>query len=131
MTLKPSSLGSTANNYIGKSQWVDPYLNGSVDEFRIYGVALSPPEISACYALGPGQLLSADSPVVIPSLSGPNLMMVWPLASAGFSLQLSTNLTQGTWVNVTSPGPQIVGSQWQMTVPPPTNSDSVYFRLVK
>jgi hypothetical protein len=48
LTLRPADLGSTANNYIGRSQFsVDPYLNGSVDEFRIYNRALSPDEIQA------------------------------------------------------------------------------------
>jgi regulation of enolase protein 1 (concanavalin A-like superfamily) len=46
MTLKPSSLGSTTQNYIGKSQWNDPCLNGSVDEFRLYARALSAGEVS-------------------------------------------------------------------------------------
>ena len=50
MTLKPSSLGSTTQNYIGKSQWSDPYLNGSVDDFRIYSRALSASEISSLYS---------------------------------------------------------------------------------
>ncbi len=45
MTLKPSSLGNTTQNYIGKSQWSDPYLNGLVDEFRIYNRALSASEV--------------------------------------------------------------------------------------
>lgn len=46
VTLKPSSLGTTTLNYIGKSQYADPYLSGLVDEFRIYNVALSPAQIS-------------------------------------------------------------------------------------
>jgi Concanavalin A-like lectin/glucanases superfamily/Putative Ig domain len=46
MTLNPSSLGATTLNYLGKSQFSDPYLNGSLDEFRIYGRALSASEIS-------------------------------------------------------------------------------------
>ena len=41
LTLTPSSLGNTVNNYIGKSQSAtDPYLNGWIDEFRIYNVGL-------------------------------------------------------------------------------------------
>ncbi|MFC5469583.1 LamG-like jellyroll fold domain-containing protein [Cohnella suwonensis] len=47
MTLKPSSLGSTNQNYIGKSQYSDPYLNGSVDDFRIYNRTLTAAEVSA------------------------------------------------------------------------------------
>lgn len=48
MALRPADLGSTANNYLGRSQYaVDPYFNGSVDEFRIYTRALSSEEIRA------------------------------------------------------------------------------------
>jgi hypothetical protein len=50
MTLKPSSLGSTTQNYIGKSQFPDPLLNGRVDDFRIYNRALSNAEISMLFS---------------------------------------------------------------------------------
>ena len=46
MTLDPASLGMTTQNYIGKSQFDDPYFNGSIDDFRIYARALSSTEIS-------------------------------------------------------------------------------------
>lgn len=45
MTLKPSSLGLTGRNYIGKSQFDDPYLNGAIDELIIYNRALTAQEI--------------------------------------------------------------------------------------
>jgi hypothetical protein len=46
MTLTPASLGTTTNNYIGRSQFaVDPYLDGSIDDFRVYSRALSAAEI--------------------------------------------------------------------------------------
>ncbi len=47
MTLNPSSLGTLTQNYMGKSQYSDPYLNGAIDEFKIYSRALSASEISA------------------------------------------------------------------------------------
>jgi hypothetical protein len=47
MSLTPDSLGATTQNYIGKSQYADPYLNGRVDDFRIYSSALSPSEVGA------------------------------------------------------------------------------------
>jgi hypothetical protein len=50
MTLKPSDLGLTPDNYIGKSQYEDPYLKGLVDDFRIYSRALSAEEISTLVA---------------------------------------------------------------------------------
>jgi len=53
MTLKPASLGNTNLNYIGRSQYsADPYLDGRVDNFRIYNRALSAAEISNLYSAG-------------------------------------------------------------------------------
>jgi autotransporter-associated beta strand protein len=45
MTLHPSSLGSTTQDYLGKSQYNDPAFLGSIDDFRIIGRALSAAEI--------------------------------------------------------------------------------------
>jgi len=48
MTLHPSDLGATTNNWIGRSQYAgNNYLNGSLDDFRVYRRALSQPEIVA------------------------------------------------------------------------------------
>ena len=48
MTLHPSSLGSTGNNYLGKSQFsTDPAFLGSIDDFRIYGRALTAAEVNS------------------------------------------------------------------------------------
>jgi GH43 family beta-xylosidase len=53
MTLKPSSLGSTTQNWIGRSMFsADPYLDGQIDSFRIYNRALSAAEISGLYSAG-------------------------------------------------------------------------------
>jgi hypothetical protein len=49
----PSIMGSTTNNYLGKSQYADPYFSGSINEFRIYDRALSAAEIAANFAAGP------------------------------------------------------------------------------
>jgi GH43 family beta-xylosidase len=49
MTLSPSSLGNTTLNYIGKSQYPDPNLDGQIDQFRIYNRALSAAEVLALF----------------------------------------------------------------------------------
>jgi hypothetical protein len=36
----------------------------------------------------------------------------------------------GNWVNVTSPVPQIIGSQWKVTLPA-SNAASIFYRLLK
>ena len=50
MTLRPADLGSTTQNYLGRSQYNDPSLNGSVDDFQIYDHALGAAEIGALSA---------------------------------------------------------------------------------
>ena len=47
INIKPSQLGITTQNRIGRSQFADPYLDGRVDDFRIYNVALNDQEIAA------------------------------------------------------------------------------------
>jgi hypothetical protein len=46
-TLRPSSLGVTTQNYLGKAQFPDPYLNAALDDFRIYSRALNATELTA------------------------------------------------------------------------------------
>ncbi|WP_162449643.1 ThuA domain-containing protein [Phytoactinopolyspora mesophila] len=51
MTLSPSDLGATEQNWIGESQWAaDPLLNGAVDDFNIFDHALSQEEIQSLMA---------------------------------------------------------------------------------
>jgi hypothetical protein len=131
MTLNPAVLGNTTRNYLGKSQSVsDPYLNGALDEFRIHNAALSAAEIAATAALGVDQLLSTNLPVLNLTATSADVTLSWPLANAGFAVQSRTNLATGDWVNVTSPAPQIVGAQWQVTLPASPDK-AAFYRLVK
>ena len=46
-TLRPADLGDTGNNFIGRSPFDDdPYLDGQVDEFRIYNRVLTTAEVA-------------------------------------------------------------------------------------
>jgi hypothetical protein len=59
MTLTPSSMGNTSQNYIGKSQYADPLLQAQVDDFQIYDHALSASDITALQtAPGAGNVAS-------------------------------------------------------------------------
>ena len=129
--LRPATLGVTTNTYLGRSQWSDPYMNGLLDEFRIYSVALSASEIAATYALGPSQVLSTNRPTFSLAAAASNLTLTWPLASAGFILQSRTNLALGNWVNVTAPVPQIAGGQWRVALPVAPNTAPTFYRLFK
>ena len=52
LLMRPSMLGATTNNWVGRSQYTaDPYFDGEIDELRIYGRALSAAEITSLYQL--------------------------------------------------------------------------------
>jgi DUF1680 family protein len=52
MTLTPASLGSTTQNWVGRSQYADPYLDGAVDSLRVYSRVLSASEVAALSTSG-------------------------------------------------------------------------------
>jgi fibronectin type 3 domain-containing protein len=76
------------------------------------------------------QLALAPRPPMSLTLTETNLMLSWPLASAGFTVQSRTNLVLGQWENATSPAPEIVGDEWRVILPPTTNG-AAFYRLVK
>jgi hypothetical protein len=52
MTMRPSAVGNSTNNFIGRSVYTaDPYFDGFIDDFRIYNRALSASEITSLYGL--------------------------------------------------------------------------------
>jgi uncharacterized protein len=52
ITLRPSSLGTTTNTWLGRSQYSDPYLPGALDNVRLYSRALSATEVAALSSAG-------------------------------------------------------------------------------
>jgi autotransporter-associated beta strand protein len=78
MSHTPASLGNTALNRIGQSQFNDPFLNGAVDDFRIYSRALAPAEIDGAY-----RAIAPPSPSLVISTASGNVDLSWtPLAGA-------------------------------------------------
>jgi len=89
MTLNPSSLSSTTQNYIGKSQWNDPYFNGLVDEFRIYNGALSAGEVATL-------LTSLAAPTdLIATASDSAVSLKWNTVTRAASYNVFRALTNG------------------------------------
>lgn len=89
MTLNPSSLGNTTQNYIGKSQWNDPYFNGLVDDFRIYNGALNAGEVATL--LTP---LSAPTNLMA-TASNSLLALKWNAVTRATSYNVFRSLTSG------------------------------------
>jgi aryl-phospho-beta-D-glucosidase BglC (GH1 family) len=96
MTLNPSSLGSTTQNYIGKSQWPDPNLTGSVDDFRIYNHALNATEVAALANPVP------PAPTGLAAVAGnAQVALNWNAASTATGYKIKRSLTSGSgYVNI-------------------------------
>lgn len=124
----PMSGVQAVRNIVGADNWPDPGMQGTISELRIYNGALQGDEIAATQVLGPNQLLSTAAPVLQLTAAATDLTFSWPLASASFALQQTTNLATGSWTNVTAAA-QIVGGQWQLTLP--VSGPAAYFRLAQ
>jgi Concanavalin A-like lectin/glucanases superfamily/Alpha-L-arabinofuranosidase C-terminal domain len=123
----PMSGVQAIRNIVGADNWPDPGMQGSIDELRIYNGALTPNEIAATDALGPNQLLTVASPVITVSPMTNGVLLSWPAAAAGFSLQSTTN-PASAWTTM-SFSPQLVGGQWQVNVP--ASESAQFFRLAQ
>ena len=91
MTLNPSSLGSTTQNYIGKSQFSDPNLTGSVDDLRIYSRALNATEVAALANPVP------PAPAGLAAVAGDaQVALNWNAASTATGYKIKRSLTSGS-----------------------------------
>lgn len=120
VSIKPAALGSTIQNYLGKSQFpADPILKGRIDEFRIYNRALSAAEIA-----GAMKALQEITFAAIPGkrIGDPDFSLT-ATASSGLSVTFSgsddtvAKLTNGI-VSILKPGTDTITASHQ--------GDSVY-----
>lgn len=125
----PMSSVSNLLSYVGRSLYnADPYPDLNLSEFRIYNGVLSPKDVQSTQALGPNQVLATNVSLTA-AVSSSNLVVAWPVAGGSYSLQTRTNLTSGTWSTVSTPVPQLVGNQWQVTIP--NGGGTLFYRLVR
>lgn len=97
ITIKPSNLGITTQNYVGKSQWNDPLYNGIIDELKVYSRALSQSELNAAAGIFSDTAMKARSYnyAVVSPVSSPAQFVATGLPS-GFSIDAGTGVISGT-----------------------------------
>lgn len=127
-----ATLGADPLNYIGESLYgSDPFLNATIDEFRIYNGPLTAGQIAADDALGPNQVIGSNANVSLSvSAASGNLVIKWPTSSALVTLMSSPVLGAGAvWTQVSSV-PNIDGNNnYSMTIP--AAGATQFFRLQK
>lgn len=121
------------NNWLGRSNWQDPYYNGSVDEFRIYDGASSDAQIAADYAAGPDSLAVVRPTVTFTTTGGGGvggqLKVSWPVSAGSYTLKSSSSLGAGaTWSAAGTPSVEGDNNVVTVTI---TGDGSMFFRLEK
>ncbi len=89
--------GRDVNNWLGRSQYADPYWAGKYNEVRLYSGAMTPAQVAASYAAGP-DALPAARPVVSVSRNGNEVVVTFSGA-----LQSADTVT-GPWTDVPGSG---------------------------
>ncbi|HEY5296652.1 MAG TPA: LamG-like jellyroll fold domain-containing protein [Verrucomicrobiae bacterium] len=114
---------STAWSFIGRSLFnADPYLNATIDEFRIYDGRLTPQQIATDFQFGPDALALPVTLVQSNSVAG--LTLSWPSWAAGFAPQSADSLSGGIWNSVAQTA-VLANDQWWLNLPL-TNSVKFY-----
>ncbi len=91
--LKPSDLGNTTQNWIGRSQYAaDARLDGRVDDFRIYPVALGAEAVDQLYLQGP---LGAPSALAATPVSASRIDLGWADAPGAESYSVHRSVSAG------------------------------------
>lgn len=114
-------------SFIGRSLFSsDAWLNGTIDELRLYDGRLTTNQITADYLAGP-QTLASPVTLSQSTVSSPSALAVsWPSWALGFTLESTTNLTGGLWTPVAAT-PGLSGNFWSVTIPTTNNLD--FYRL--
>lgn len=99
-TTNPSKLGNTKDNYIGRPTWPDPYLNGMIDDFRIYDYALTNSQVYRLSSV-------ADSTLILQDKENLTLGNVSAVVS---NLNLTSTGKSGSIITWSSDNTQYVGN---------------------
>ncbi len=117
-------------NLIGASLVaVDPYLVGTIHEFRVYQGVLSPQAVALNDAVGPANYIQlSGNPTIGASVSGGQIVLSWPASDFNFAVQSRSGLNSGTsWTTLTN-APALVGTNWQASLP--STGTAQFFQLV-
>jgi cytochrome c len=124
----PLSAIADVNVWFGRSNWPDPYFNGSMDEFRIYNGVLSDAAVAASFGTGPDALLGGR-PTLSAVRSGSQVQLSWPADAAGYGLEGTTNLQlSASWTAITNAPDQQNG---KAILNLPFSTAAQFFRLRK
>ncbi len=101
ITISPASMGTTLQNYIGKSQYSDPTINGMIDDFRIYGRALTIDELMALKGIPATLITEYKTLAIAGDLTGVTANLTLPTPSVGSNVTIAWTSTDSALVSPT------------------------------
>lgn len=125
VTITPASLGSTLNNWLGRSQFNDPLFRGQFDEFRIWDGFMLPAQVNSSFAAGPSTAPIQPRLTIVREAN--NVVVRWPDWATFSILEDATSLLPANWQS--SDG-QIVQEAGFFKVTLPIGTSPKFFRLV-
>jgi hypothetical protein len=124
-TFTPATIGGTVNDWLGRSQFYDPYFYGSIDEFRIYTAALSAQQVAQDYQLGPN-ISPQTGPVTI--TTQPTNTIVTEEQPATFNVgYIGRHPVTFQWYRNGTPLAGATNSTYVFPSPLPTDSGAVFY----
>ena len=95
MPLTPASMGATTQNNLGKSEFSNPYINGRMDDFRIYADALDSASVAALYAAPPSSIASMPVNLTAQAVYPPQVILAWNAVAGAGSYNVKRATTSG------------------------------------
>ncbi|MGA2684643.1 MAG: lamin tail domain-containing protein, partial [Verrucomicrobiota bacterium] len=124
-TFTPATIGGTVNDWLGRSQFNDPYFYGSIDEFRIYTAALSAQQVAQDYQLGPN-VSPQTGPVTI--TTQPTNTIVTEEQPASFNVgYIGRHPVAFQWYRNGASLAGATNSTYVLASPVPTDSGAVFY----
>ncbi len=78
------------NNWLGRSQFNDPYLTGAYNEFRIWSGAMTEADVLASFVSGPDALDSVpEVNLRVTRTTDGRVRVAWPSSLTGYTLEVS------------------------------------------
>ena len=95
MPMTPSSMGATTQNNLGKSEFSNPYINGRMDDFRIYADALDSASVAALYAAPPSSIASMPVNLTATAVYPPQVILAWSAVAGADSYNVKRATSSG------------------------------------
>jgi hypothetical protein len=119
---------SDLNNWLGRSQYNDPFYAGSFDELRIYKGSFGPGDVERSYQAGPNPAPGHwfNQPLVIQPSTNDTLRLSWSVDQGDYVLQYADELAGG-FFDVWWTTPVLEAGEWVLYDTPP--NPYRYYRL--